>query len=631
MRNVENAYAELAKVSHALLHEVTGGDSVRADAHMASEMLSAVPPLRIVVFGEYGRGKSTLLSALAGRRIFPHLPGDTTSVATTLAWGQADVAVVSYAAPDGSQAEKMIKLDQVQRYVTEIGNRSVTELVISVGMRAPLPSLAWGLELVDTPGVNSRNPIHNVITQQYLKRASAALFVTSTDRPLSTLELDEFSTVAETGVPIIAVLAKTDVIDPEELLASATERLSARSGKPVQVLPVSAEMALDGQKDHDVALEELSGIPELYEAIVRLGAWQRSWYALHGAAENPDGAAGGASPSPVALLAAALATLRRSATVEVETIRRAERDEDAFAQAIAEAQAKLDRLDVAAGNLTRTVRSKADAKVTEIQQKVRDMCGDMVLQSRMDLAMDRLPATPEAYQQRLVEGLGVIANWADLALDQFFVAAVAEARKITDSELTYTPSRPPELPAAVAGPELGPERRKRISFRVVSRGLADSKAMAVYGSAVGLTIGSLAGLGPGSALGGTIGALIGYAAGVIFSTRDALSEDRHAEVRKVALVAQPWIENAGNRISARLAETAPAEIERLSNAVDELISQRQTLLAGRGEQAKKNAADPAERATRIAALAAQGQLLDTLDAALAQASEQLQQTLLEGA
>ncbi len=626
MPDLDPSYLELAGICQALLHEVTGAESVRADASMATEMLGRVPPLRVVVFGEYGRGKSTLLSALAQRRLFPHLPGDTTSVATILSWGPDEGAIVSYAEPGGSQSQKEIGLDQVQRYVTEIGNRSVGELVMSVGIRAPLPSLAWGLEFVDTPGVNSRIPIHNVITQQYLERASAVLFVASVDRPLSALELEAFGTVAETGVPIIAVLTKTDVLDPEELLQSATERLSGRLGRPLEVLPVSAEMALDGQKAHDIAREELSGVPDLYQAIADLGASKRAWYALYGSAENP----GEERASPVALLAAALATLRLTATGELETIRRAERDQEAFSQAIAEAQAKLDSLDYATGELRRTVRSRANAKVAEMQQKISDLCGTMVLQSKMDLAMDRLPATPEAYQQRLVEGLGGIANWADSALDQFFVTAVAEARKLTDSELIYAPGSAPELTPAVTDPASGTENRTRISFSVVSRGLAGSKAMAVYGSAVGLTIGSLVGLGPGSALGGAIGALIGYAAGAILGTRDALSEDRQAEVRKVALVAEPLIVDAGNRISAWLAETAPAETDRLSSAIDELINQRRALLAGQREQAKKNEADPAKRAGRIAELANQLQLLDKLDASLAQASERLQQVLMEG-
>ncbi len=401
------------------------------------------------------------------------------------------------------------------------------------------------------------------------------------------------------------------------------------------MLPVSAHMALDGQKMRDIAREESSGIPDLYRAITRLGAVQRAWYALHGSAENPaenpDEEEAGGRPSPVSLLDAALTTLRLTATSEFEMIRRAESDEEAFAQAIAEAQAKLDSLDYAAGELRRTVRSQANAEIAEIQQKVSDLCGDMVLRSKLDLAMDRLPATSEAFQQRVVEGLGVIASWADSAFDQFFAAAVAEARKLTNSELSYAPAPPPELPSAVTGPASGPERRAGISFSVVSRGLAGSKAMAGYGLAVGLTVGSLVGPGPGSALGGTVGALIGYAAGAFLSTRDALSEDRQAEVRKVALVAEPWITDAGNHISARLAETAPAEIERLSSAVDDLISQRQALLAGQREQAKRNAAAPGERAGRIAELAAQLQLIDHLDAVLAQARERLQRILMEGA
>src|SRR5262249_21174025 len=151
----------------------------------------------------------------------------------------------------------------------------------------------------------------------------------------------------------------------------------------------------------DLPRQQLSGIPELYQAIVDLGASQRAWYALHGAAEN----SGEEATSPVALLTAALATLRSTATGELDTIWRAERDEEAFARAIEESQAKLDSLDLAAGELRHTVPSRANDKVTEIQRKVGDRCREMMLQSKLDLAVDQLPATPEAYQQKMVEDL----------------------------------------------------------------------------------------------------------------------------------------------------------------------------------------------------------------------------------
>jgi signal recognition particle receptor subunit beta len=619
----DSAFADLESIGHALRHDVMDPDAVRADAEAAADMLRQVPPLRVVVCGEYGRGKSTLLSALARRRLFPHMPDDTTSVATTLAWGTTDTAVVSHATADGLVAERTIDIRDVQRFVTEVGTRSMTETVIGVQLQAPLEALARGLEMTDTPGVHSRNPMHNLITQQWLERAGAIVFVTSTDGPLSDLEVEAFHSAAATGAPVIAVLAKTDARDPQVQLASAQKRLSDRLGRPVEVLPVSAVMALDGQEDRDVVLEDESGVPELYRRLAALAAAHRAQWALPDAAGEP-----GELSSPVGLLASALTALRASAASELATIRRAEDEDRAFLNAIEDAQRKLASLTEAAEYFHREIRGQVTRKVGEIQRKVTDACEKLILQTSLDLTMVRSAVTPAAYQSGLVQRLGVIANWADFALDGFLRGVIDDARRLTESELGYLPALP-SGPVLSADGVATPGRRTRISFDAVRKGIRGSGMVATYGGSVGGIVGSLVGLAPGAVVGAALGALIGHIAGTVAGTLAAARNDEQAQdatdLHHIALTAQSLIEGVQKQINARLAENAPAEIDRLSRAVDALIAQRRTQLQIQQAQAESNsAADRAERTARSAALAGQLATLDRLDGTLARACERLQ-------
>jgi Dynamin family len=617
----DSAYADLESICSALRHEVMDADTVRADADAAADMLRQVPPLSVVVCGEYGRGKSTLLSALARRRLFPHLPDDTTSVATTLAWGAAEAAVVSHATADGSVAQRTIDIRDVQRYVTEVGSRGMTEAVIGVQIQAPLQALAWGLELTDTPGVHSRNPVHNLVTQQWLERAGVIVFVASTDGPLSRLELEAFDRAAATGAPVIAVLAKTDVRDPQALLDSARERLSARLGRPVTVLPVSAVMALDGQEERDVVLEDESGVPELYRTLTALGVARRAQYALPGPAQEDAG-------SLVGLLASALTALRASAASELATIRRAADEDRAFLNAIDDAQRKLGGLEEAAGYFHHEVRGQVNQEVEEIQRRVSDACRSLIVQTKVDLDMVRPDISPAAYQDGLVKRLGEVANWADAALDEFLRGVVEDARRFTESELGYMPA-PPSGPVLPAGGPAAAARRTRISFDAVRKGIRGSGMIAGYGGTLGGAIGTLVALAPGAVLGAAIGALIGHIAGTVAGTLAAMHTDDQAQdatdLHNIARTAQSLIEGVQKLINARLAENAPAEIDRLSRAVDALIAQRRAQLRIQQAQAESNsAANRAERAARSEALAEQLATLDRLDATLAQARGRLQ-------
>lgn len=616
MKEVDAAYKKLAEICHEL-RGFADIATVSADVRAAAQMLSDVPPLRVVACGEFGRGKSTLLGSIAGRRLFPQAPNDTTSVATTLAWGEADVAIVSYTDPDGSPGQKTIRLDQVPQYVTQLGKPDVSGTVLEVKMQAPLETLAWGLVLVDTPGVNSRFPTHNLSTEQQLKTAGVIMLVASTDGPLNTREIDAFEKAAETGAPLIAVLTKTDDHDPAVLLRDTAEKLSRRLHRPLEVLGVSAEDALAGQEDHDEYLVGQSQVPKLYQQITAFGAAHRSRYALYGmdtARSSHD-----REPSPVALLSTALATLRSSREHERAEIRAAGDSEQALVRANEAAQRRLADLQDAAGQLSQEVRSQAAGMVADIQQEVVRQCHDLA-EKYAALAADLTTIRLAEYQDSLLRRLGEIANSANTKLNRFLIGAVSEVRRATGLELSDPPTGSgPGVQTDVAG--AFPGRRAGFNLDAIRQGIRDSKQTTALGAAIGSTFGGLVGAVPGAAVGGAVGALIGQVAGTVAGIQEAMHK---AERRDLAVAARWQIEAAAEGISKWLDTTAPDRIETLLKATDDLITQRRAQLQLAQKQAALNAANAALRPIRLGELTAQLGTLDRLDASLGRATESLQ-------
>jgi GTPase SAR1 family protein len=142
--------------------------------------------LRVVVCGEFKRGKSTLLNALLGVNLLPDGKQPTTSVVTEVGYGSEQRVLLQVTDRRGELSERPIKPAQMRAYVTERGNPHNEEDVCKVRVEIPNPELRPGLVLVDTPGVSSVHPQHTQLTIATTRTADAVLFVTDTTEPVLT-------------------------------------------------------------------------------------------------------------------------------------------------------------------------------------------------------------------------------------------------------------------------------------------------------------------------------------------------------------------------------------------------------------------------------------------------------------
>ncbi|MBN2203640.1 MAG: dynamin family protein [Thermoleophilia bacterium] len=227
--------------------------------------------LYVVALGEFKRGKSTLLNALAGRRLLPVGVVPLTSVVTVLRRGPRRSMAC---AEDGSQTT--LDVERLADYVTEAGNPGNRRGLSRVEITLPELDLPSHTVLVDTPGLGSVLETGSHHTLAFLPQVDVALIVLSVDQPLTEAEERLAVDLRERGAELLFALNKTDYLsgsEAAEALAFVAGRLAGVGLSDAPVFAVSAKAALDG--------DPASGVPELHSRLTAL--LEERYEALHAA------------------------------------------------------------------------------------------------------------------------------------------------------------------------------------------------------------------------------------------------------------------------------------------------------------------------------------------------------------
>lgn len=200
----------------------------------------------LVVVGQFKRGKTCFINALMGTEILPVAVVPLTSIVTILKYGDSVGAEVLF--EDGRVAD--IGLGELPGYITETGNPRNVKKVREAMVTFPSEYLKGGVRLVDTPGVGSVYQHNTDIAYRYLPRSDAALFLLSVDQPVSQAELDFLRDVREYAHKIFFLLNKIDYVNAGEIdqaIGFSREVIREAMGAEVNIVPVSAKLALDGK------------------------------------------------------------------------------------------------------------------------------------------------------------------------------------------------------------------------------------------------------------------------------------------------------------------------------------------------------------------------------------------------
>lgn len=154
---------------------------------------------RLVIVGEFSRGKSTFVNAILRRKILPAFKNPTTAIISKIVYDEKPDYKVYYKGKDTPQRlteENFKKLiaskepddsdrNSVRKYAKE---QEFFSSIDHAEISYPLEFCKDRVEVVDTPGTNDLNVGRMEITYGYLNHADAVILMLSATQPLSKSE-----------------------------------------------------------------------------------------------------------------------------------------------------------------------------------------------------------------------------------------------------------------------------------------------------------------------------------------------------------------------------------------------------------------------------------------------------------
>lgn len=146
--------------------------------------------VRLVVIGEFSRGKSSLVNALLGQDLLGVANEVTTAVNTmvrALPEGETEQFMRIHFSEDSKMPPQRLAWrdrDELERWTTELddSNKEERSKVRKIEVFTDHPLLKQGLVLIDTPGLGSIKAHHEPITRSAIAESHIALWVQSTDQ-----------------------------------------------------------------------------------------------------------------------------------------------------------------------------------------------------------------------------------------------------------------------------------------------------------------------------------------------------------------------------------------------------------------------------------------------------------------
>ena len=169
---------------------------------------------KLLIMGEYNRGKSTLINALLGERVLPTDIIRTTAIICEVKWGEQPKAILHF--DKGlSGTNKEIPIAEIKKYIT-IQDDS-TDVPQKLEVFWPLSICREGVEVIDSPGLNEADS-RDKITLEYLSSADAIIFTLACDYQVSKSEEWAIQVVRQSGKSgIFFVCNKIDLFkNPED-------------------------------------------------------------------------------------------------------------------------------------------------------------------------------------------------------------------------------------------------------------------------------------------------------------------------------------------------------------------------------------------------------------------------------
>ncbi len=140
--------------------------------------------LKVAVIGDFDAGKSTLISALAGKALLPMHPNPNTALVTRITHADQEAY---YTCPRDGSPPRAIPGDDFRR-IHHGGAVMGTDGVDHLEAQVPFPLLSHGVVLLDTPGLDN-GPVDTSLTRAVMPECMGLILCTPAIHPLSERDL----------------------------------------------------------------------------------------------------------------------------------------------------------------------------------------------------------------------------------------------------------------------------------------------------------------------------------------------------------------------------------------------------------------------------------------------------------
>ncbi|TPQ19604.1 dynamin family protein [Streptomyces sporangiiformans] len=241
---------------------------------------------RIMVFGDFSSGKSTLINALIKRELLPTKENPTTAFTTVLTHGEREQAFLfrdleypHRIRPETVGINEFREAVELQFDADDILRDSP---YVMGELRAPLPMLADGVELIDSAGTNE-NPARERVTLHFLPQADAVIFVTLARGSFKDREQSHYLTLMKRMgfEDLFFVVNQMDIIrknsDRDDVRRRCRQIASEHtSNVDERLFFVSAADYLDRLGGADRVDESADGVDALREALLAFCRTERA-------------------------------------------------------------------------------------------------------------------------------------------------------------------------------------------------------------------------------------------------------------------------------------------------------------------------------------------------------------------
>ncbi len=253
----------------ALTREKIGDDAIQWLVAAARQILEDLEgprrPLRVAILGEFSSGKSRLINALIGSKILPVGRVPVTRSVTRLVHAHEYSVTAHYVGGAIREVgfEDLAKLTDERR--REVSEPELEQVVVGY----PAEFLE-SVELLDTPGFNSDNEIHDQVATQLLLEADAVLWILAPYQVGSRSELSLLDTVRRAQGKVVAVLNQIDTLGgASEIEQQVSAARRHYSDCVVEVVPTSAKWMELNPDNPDANRESVLSL------IQEIGSWSQ--------------------------------------------------------------------------------------------------------------------------------------------------------------------------------------------------------------------------------------------------------------------------------------------------------------------------------------------------------------------